>query len=336
MTLKPINSEITTLKSLINQTRPLLSTPPPPPPTTTATTTTTTTTSTTITPYPLLRDLSTLLRAHSTNLSIALRPPNLLYPAAAKSIQEITSLIPQYLPAIHALPEIPSLRRSVIRKVEDLFTSITQFFNQTSEEGRDRLSSTGAIWSSCDALIALEAGGGTHGVIGELIKTYEALISDAAGELRAWVVEVGEDEDEGFVDDSAQEETPQEFWEKPIAAGRRRDGEVRGLVEVVLKKIRLLEILLGAVRKRRLADDGLVSERVLEEVVQRVKAVSEAVDDVGMGFYEDEVGEAVEAQKRFQEEAVKLIDLVVCKDGGVEDKYTKWFHNCREAILKEG
>ncbi|KAG0634195.1 hypothetical protein HOY80DRAFT_1061179 [Tuber brumale] len=329
MALKPLTSEIATLKSLINQTRPLLAISVLPSTTATASTTPT------IAPYPLLKDLSTLLRAHSTNLSIALRPPNLLYPAASKSVQEITSLIPQYLPAIQSLPKIPSLRRWVIQKVEDLFTSITHSFNE-DKASRDRLSSTGAIWSSCDALIALEALG-TYGVVAELVLSYEALISDAAGELRVWVVEVCEDEDEGFVDDTAREESALEPWETPIAMGERRESGVvvKGLVEIALKRVRLLEILLGAVRKRRLAGDGLAAEGVLEEVVERVKGVSEAVDDVGMGFYEDEVGEAVEAQKRFQQEAVKLIDLVACKDGGVEDKYTKWFHSCREALLKE-
>ncbi|KAG0132026.1 hypothetical protein HOY82DRAFT_606991 [Tuber indicum] len=330
MSLKPLTSEITTLKSLINQTRPLLSTPVPPSTTATASTTPT------IAPYPLLKDLSTLLRAHSTNLSIALRPPNFLYPAASKSIQEITNLIPQYLPAIQALPKIPSLRRWVIQRVEDLFTSITHSFNE-GEASRNRLSSTGAIWSSCDALIALEALG-THGVVAELVRSYGALISDAAGELRVWVVEVCEGEDEGFVDDMAREESSLESWETLVVVGERKVGGVvvKGLVEVALKKVRLLEILLGAVRKRRLAGDGLAAEGALEEVVERVKGISEAVDDVGMGFYEDEVGEAVGAQKRFQEEAIKLINLVARKDGSVEDKYTKWFHSCREALLKEG
>jgi hypothetical protein len=147
-------------------------------------------------------------------------------------------------------------------------------------------------------------------------------------------MEVCEGEDEGFVDDTAREEP----WETLVVVGERRVGGVmvKGLVEVALKKVRLLEILLGAVRKRRLAGDGLAAEGALEEVVERVKGISEAVDDVGMGFYEDEVGEAVGAQKRFQEEAVKLIDLVARKDGSVEDKYTKWFHSCREALLKEG
>jgi hypothetical protein len=304
MALKPLTSEITALKSLINQTRPLLSTPTPP----------LTTTTPAIAPYPLLKDLSSLLRAHSTKLSIALRPPNLLYPAASKSIQEITNLIPQYLPAIQSLPNIPSLRRWVIQRVEDLFTSITHSLSVSdsdSEAARDRLSSTGAIWSSCDALIALEALG-TYGVVAELVRSYEALISDAAGELRTWVAEVceEEDDDEGFVDDDdddddyvrgGEEESGLEFWGEEEEAGRRRKKKrgadevavVRGLVEVALKKVRLVEILLGAVRKRRLAGDGLVAEGMLEEVVGRVKGVSEAVDDAGMGFYEDEVGEAV-------------------------------------------
>ena len=136
----------------------------------------------------------------------------------------------------------------------------------------------------------------------ELVRSYEALISDAAGELRAWVVEVCEEDDEGFVDDDdgvreeeEEEGSGLEFWEGRRKRKRGRDeiAVVRGSVEVALKKVKLVEILLGAVRKRRLAGDGLVAEGVLEEVVGRVKGVSEAVDDAGMGFYEDEVGEAV-------------------------------------------
>lgn len=184
--------------------------------------------------------------------------------------------------------------------MEDLFTSIAHSFNDTeAATARDRLSSTGAIWSSCDALIALEALG-TYGIVGELVRSYEALISDAAGELRAWVVEVCEEDDEGFVDDDdgvreeeEEEGSGLEFWEGRRKRGRDEVAVVKGSVEVALKKIRLVEILLGAVRKRRLAGDGLVAEGVLEEVVGRVKGVSEAVDDTGMGFYEDEVGEAV-------------------------------------------
>ena len=136
--------------------------------------------------------------------------------------------------------------------------------------------------------------------MGELVRSYEALISDAAGELRAWVVEVCEEDDEGFVDDDdgvreeeEEEGSGLEFWEGRRKRGRDEVAVVKGSVEVALKKIRLVEILLGAVRKRRLAGDGLVAEGVLEEVVGRVKGVSEAVDDTGMGFYEDEVGEAV-------------------------------------------
>jgi hypothetical protein len=123
---------------------------------------------------------------------------------------------------------------------------------------------------------------GLVGVVDCALKGYGEMIRDAWTELKEWV----EEEDE---DGSEEDEDEQSFWDRPTRKGKL-DVVTKKSAEDALKKLKLVTILIGAVRKRRLGGEGVLKEdRIRVDAIAEVgKEISGLADELGMAFYEDE------------------------------------------------
>lgn len=293
---KSLEASTTSLLTLINHSRALLSSG-------LQATSTSTSTPKTDNPLDILHDVGSLARAHTTKLSIAIRPPNILQDTAARCVQDITqSVVPPLLAAVEMTsPTVygSTLHTAVIRVADNVLAALGEFIKEIPEicrdgksvGGRDRLTSTGMVWQAADELIALR-GKGLAGVVLDTIKLHMDMLKDAVTELKEWLegsVNNGDDELE-----AGEKEDEDAFWDAPKKALAKDDVEARAKVEVSLKKMNLVTILLKAVIRRRLTGVGKLTDvKRLDGLAELARGIANLGDDIGMGYYEDDVNEAV-------------------------------------------
>lgn len=264
-------------------------------------------------PLDILHDIGSLTRAHTTKLSIAIRPPNIIQDAAARCVQDITqSIVPPLLAAVETIsPAVygSTLHAAVVRAADNVLAALEEFAKEIpdicregkSGGGRDRLVSTGVVWQAADELIALRAKG-LSGVVKDAIKLHMEILKDASTELKEWLEESAVDEGDGpEVEGKGEDEDEEAFWDAPKKGPSKDDVDTRAKVGASLKKMNLVTILLRAVTKRRLTGVGKLADvKRLDRIAELGKSVANLGDDVGMGYYEDDTDEAVRSSPFFK------------------------------------
>lgn len=284
-------------------------------------------------PLNILHDIGSLTRAHTTKLSIAIRPPNIIHDAAARCVQDITQFV---VPPLLATIELMSpkehgstLYTAVLRAADNVLAALEEFAREIPEicragksaGARDRLASTGVVWQAADRLVALRTKGLT-GMVQDVVESHMAMLKDAAAELKEWLETNDEDGDDEV--DGEKDEGGDAFWDSPKKGLAKDDTETREKVDASLKKMKLATILLGAVVKRRLTGEGkLHNAQQLDKVAELAKSLASLGDDIGMGYYEDDVDDATEAQKEFEKRATELAELVTLANDGNDDQFSK-------------
>lgn len=281
-----------------------------------------------------LHAAATLAKAQITRLSVALKPPATA-DAAEKFVREFSATIVPSLAAaaaaVDAAAHGKALAKEVRRAVDALLASIAEYVTAaatTGGGGADRLAATGVVWCAADAVLRLRDLG-LCGVVDAALRECGEMVEDARAELKAWV------DSEGAGD--AEDEDGDE-WDFP-AAGRKGalDAAVKCSAEHAVRKMKLVTILFGAARKRRLLGDARLSRdpQRVDGIADVSKEISALVDDLGTAFYEDEAVEVVDqAREKLVTKAVALAELCVLGNTGEKDAYSGWFENCKSALQK--
>jgi len=304
------------------------------------------TTPTTLLPLDLLHDSATLARAHVTRLSLSLRPP-VTADAAVKFITELgSSIVPALVAAVESCNPDEygiTLASEARAAVKGLLSALEEYL-AGAERGGDRLLNTGVVWSGADRVIALKKQGLT-GVVDRLIKGYGELVKDASEELKQWIeadaVEGDEESNGSDAEPSHGDDTDEQaFWDRPISKTKKDAERLRSSTELSLKKMRLIVILFGAARKRRLgpsAEGGgrLVSDaKRVDKIAFLGKDISELADDLGMAYYEESLEAACDAYEDLMAKTSELAELLTSADNGEKDGYSAWFENCKATLGK--
>lgn len=233
------------------------------------------------------RDSATLVRAHSTKISLLIINEPFTPTAVAKVLRELVS---GPLPALASAAQLCDPKRyteafsrelawrccRVLKESKELIRRIptngsvlsgpdkNASFGAGSEKGS--VATTGVLWSACDDVIALA----NLGVAGYIIRKVEQLrdtLKDILDELKEWSEEESDGEDEedyaesGYV--SADEDgtvpgvrTTQDMLDDIMNSERhipRDDPErIRPRLESCLRRLRLTVLLYQATIKRRL------------------------------------------------------------------------------------
>ncbi|KAF2398387.1 hypothetical protein EJ06DRAFT_532136 [Trichodelitschia bisporula] len=277
-------------------------------------------------PLALLRDTSSLLRTHTTKLSLLLLNTPFTPSAILPILKTCES---ECLPAMLTAAELlgPQLYTSTVstetrRCVETTFRAFGDLLNEIylatmGEAGNQAymkgtkgvehrregvLSTTGRVWGACDALIALEKNGLRSILVGR-VEELRGVIKDALGELKEW----GEDEeDELEAEDKVTGSDDEDEDTKSLddafgAANRLPKGrpDVKVALGETLRRIKLVDILFQALVKRRIKTfpfEGVVEEDKVQEVSGRARAVDELlnalsgipddIDDLAAALYD--------------------------------------------------
>jgi hypothetical protein len=227
----------------------------------------------------LAHDTASLIKAHSTKLSLLI----INKPFTATAITTVLrELISGPLPGLASSIEIcnavkytKAMSEELQWRAKKLFTELGALItaipldgkvlneeqkNGSLAEGKGSLAATGTVWEACDKIMELK----TMGVGGLCIKKaeeYRDLVKDALEELQEWGEEESsdnEDEDDeaaGSADEEGAGISAQDAVDEMFASQHHipsADPEkIRPRLESSLKRIRLVALMYAAVIKRR-------------------------------------------------------------------------------------
>ncbi|GKT93631.1 hypothetical protein Ct61P_11481 [Colletotrichum tofieldiae] len=236
---------------------------------------------------PLARDSASLIKAHSTKISVLIINEPFTPSAIIKVLRELVSgPIPGIATAAQAcdterytstvrkdlswkcytvLKELRSLVERIPRDGKMLSTA--QKSGSTGTPGKGSMAATGVIWSACDEVMQF-SNGGIGGCFIKKVEEFRATLKDVMEELKDWGEEEPDDDDDDDDDDDgaddldhdsalgsmmpSAQEMIDDMMSGPGAIPRDDPDKIRDRLESCLKRLRLTTLLYQAIIKRRL------------------------------------------------------------------------------------
>ncbi|KAF2115901.1 hypothetical protein BDV96DRAFT_492699 [Lophiotrema nucula] len=227
-------------------------------------------------PLETIKATTTLLKSHTTTLSLLLLTPPLTPSAVISKIGDVSSGVLSAMVAAASSTaqqgqkdelgesmrtELRAQVRRVLSGWGEVLALVLRFAERREEEGKkkddgpteaakqDVLAATGVVWEACDALLRTCA----DGIVGLVVKKaeeYRSVLLDAVEELKEWGedVESEEDEDEGLGSDGEDED---DIFGAANKLGKG-NTELKVLLDSSVKKLKMVGILYQALIKRRL------------------------------------------------------------------------------------
>jgi hypothetical protein len=314
-------------------------------------------------PLEVVRSSTTLLKSHTTTLSLLLITPPLTPSALIAKLNDVTTgplsgmvAAASYVPSEWQKGDIGNIMRTEVKAQVrrllatwgDVLELVLKMAERrsgkdegkkdigkeaTEKEKQDVLSATGVVWEACDALLKLCA----DGVVGLVVRKAQelrAVLLDAIEELKEWGedVEDGEDGAEGSDDED-------NIFGAENKLGKD-DKELKELLDTSVKKLKMVGMLYQALIKRRLKTYPATStleptaamtngataslSKTLDELIGILKTIPETVDDIAGAFYDLDGDEAKQTLDRCCREAKSAIELVGKSWTCTEDEFTAW------------
>ncbi|KAF2687077.1 hypothetical protein K458DRAFT_415349 [Lentithecium fluviatile CBS 122367] len=228
----------------------------------------------------VVKTCTTLLRSHTTTLSLLLLTPPLTPSALITKIGDVSSgALSGLVAAAISTPqagqkdelgvlmrgEVKAQVRRLIGTWDDVLAIVqrlsekrqtAQGKGKTKDEGpteserQDVLAATGVVWEACDALLKLC----TDGVVGLVIKKAQELRSvllDAIEELKEWGEDVDNEDDDKAECSAGEFDNEDEIFGAANKLGKG-DKELKALLDTSVKKLKMVGLLYQALIKRRL------------------------------------------------------------------------------------
>ncbi|USP73684.1 hypothetical protein yc1106_00958 [Curvularia clavata] len=224
-------------------------------------------------PLELLNSSTTLLKSHTTTLSLLLINPPLTPSAVVTKMGNVSEgplsgmvAAASYVPGPGQRGDVGDIMRAEMRaqvkallgswsEVLSVVLRIAEKMKQgkkdqqsvTEAEKQEVLAATGVVWDACDGVGRLCS----EGVVGLVVKkaqAFRAVLMDAIEELKEWGEDVDDDEDDDEAEGSDDEN---ELFGTEKKLGKD-DEALKALLEHSLKKLKMMGILYQALVKRRL------------------------------------------------------------------------------------
>lgn len=248
-------------------------------------TTTPTTTSTSLSgphdlptgPLPAISAATTLLKSHTTTLSLLLLTPPLTPSALISKIGDVTSgpltamvAAASHTPGPNDTDELGRIMRAEVRTqvlrvvgawgdVLGVVLSMAGARERgdaraapSETERKEVLAKTGVLWDVCDGVVRV-CGEGVVGVVVKKAQQLRAVLMDAVEEMKEWGEDVADSEDEEAAEGSVDEEDDEDdFFSAQNKLGKG-DVELKALLDRSVRKLKMVGIMYQAVGKRRLS-----------------------------------------------------------------------------------
>lgn len=268
----------------------------------------TTETANTVDALSLAYDAASLIKAHSTKLSLLIINKPFTATAITTVLRELVSgPLPGLASAVElcAAGKYTKVMRSEIEwRARKVFTELgtlvaaipldgkilsdDQKKGTGAVKGKGSLANTGVVWKACDEVMALKS----LGVVGLVIRKadeYQALLKDALEELQEWDDEESDEEedDEGDSGDESKELSAQEVVDNIFGSQQHIPADdpekIKPRFETTQKRLRLLILMFQAVVKRRfktLPQFPLTEPQVLKEKSGEKLGIVSCLDEV--------------------------------------------------------
>jgi hypothetical protein len=309
-------------------------------------------------PLDVIKSSTTLLKSHTTTLSLLLINPPLTPSAIIAKIGDVSSgplnsmvAAASYTPREGQRGDIGNMMRTEVKAQTrrllgtwgEVLTMILHMAEKrqningkdtgpTESEKQEVLSSTGVLWDACEALLKL-CEDGVVGLVVKQAQEFRAVLLDAIEELKEWGEDVKDDED-----DAAGSDDEDEIFGASNKIGKD-DKELKALLDTSVKKLKMIGMLYQALIKRRLktypasstleptADANGTTptpSKKLDALMNTLKTIPETVDDIAGAFYDLDEDEAKETLDKCCGEANSAIELVRQSWAGGDDEFTAW------------
>jgi hypothetical protein len=305
----------------------------------------------------LAYDAASLIKAHSTKLSLLIINEPFTPTAICTVLRELASgPLPALATAIEqcdAAAYTKIMRSEMQWRVDKIFSEFGVLVKEVplsgkiltrdqkngtgATAGKGSLASTGVVWQACDSLMELQKTG-IAGLVIQKAEQYRDTLKDALEELQEWAEETSDDEEEDDDIDDAQAVVD------AIFGGQRHIPEddtqkIRERLESSLRRMRMVTLMYQAVIKRRfktlpalphpplppeLASDDPGIVQCLDEVMTVLKKIPDIADELASAFYELNTGDI---DKRMDEcffTGFAAAELLVLNWEGQKDEFTVW------------
>jgi hypothetical protein len=321
----------------------------------------------------LAHDSASLIRAHSTKLSLLIINKPFTPSAIVKVLQELVAgPIPGLASAVQVCDadRYTSIVRQdlawrchrILKELRGLIEAIPLDGNILPPEKRDgakgdkgSLTVTGVIWSACDDVIQLQKLGVANLLI-KKVQQYRDTLQDVLDELKEWKEEgeqQADDDEEGGEQDGVEYVTNQLDTTHLSAQDMvddlmntrhipRNDSDKIGeRLDACLKRLRLTTLLYAAIVKRRLkvlpplptSEPSLVPRR-LDEVLVILKRMTDRFNEVACAFYDLEPEAIDESMDACFFDAFAASEMLVKPWDGEKDEFTDWVQKFQVSIKK--
>ncbi|KAI0129800.1 hypothetical protein BJ170DRAFT_288376 [Xylariales sp. AK1849] len=314
----------------------------------------------------LAHDSASLIKAHTTKLSLLIINEPFTPSAIVKVLQELVAgPIPGITTAVQVCEadRYTSIARHdlawrsyrVLKELRGLVGVIPLDGKILSAEKKDgahgdmgSITATGVIWAACDDVIQLK----TMGIANLLVKKvedYRDTLKDVLEELKEWKEE-GEQQSEDEQDQveyvtnhlDATHVSTQDMLDdlmNPQHIPRDDPDRIRERLDSCLKRLRLTTLLYSAIIKRRLkvlpslpADSTTPVARRVDEVFVVLKRMTDHFNDVACSFYEMEPAAIDRAMDACFFDAFAASEMLMKSWEGQHDEFTKWAEKFQVSI----
>lgn len=317
----------------------------------------------------LAHDSASLIKAHTTKLSLLIINEPFTPSAIVKVLKE---LVAGPIPGIASAAQLCDAEKytavarqdlawrchRVLKEVKGLIDTIPLNGKILSTEkksggagGKGSMASTGVIWSACDDVILLKKLG-TAGLLVRKVEEYRDTLKDVLEELQEWKEEGEEREDEEEEDQveyvtnhlDATHLDAQDMLDdlmNPQHIPRDDPGKIKERLDSCLKRLRLTTILYTAIVKRRLKvlpaqpapPESTVTQR-LDEVLPVLKRIPHRFNELACAFYELEPDAIDRAMDACFFDAFAASEMLMMSWDGQKDEFTEWAEKFQVGIKK--
>ncbi|KAJ0303949.1 hypothetical protein Brms1b_011446 [Colletotrichum noveboracense] len=316
--------------------------------------------SSSVDPLALANDSASLIKAHSTKISVLIINEPFTPSAISKVVRE---LVAGPIPGIATAAQSCDAERytatvrkdlswkcyTVLKELRGLVEKIprdgkilsdAQKSGSATSTGKGSMAATGVIWAACDAVMDFYEGG-IGGCFIQKAEEFRATLKDVMEELKEWGEEEPEDEDDSDADefdhDSAlgsmmpsTQELIDDMMSGSQAIPRDDPDKIRDRLESCLKRLRLTTLLYQAIVKRRFktlpslpVENSDIPKR-LDESMRILRKLPHMFDELAGAFYDLSPDEIDRVMNLCFDEIVALSDQLKAPWSGDKDEFSEW------------
>lgn len=329
---------------------------------------------TNVDPLSLAHDSASLIRAHTTKLSLLIINEPFTPSAIGTVLRE---LVAGPIPGIASAVQVCSAEKytkvarqdlawrcyRVLHELKALVEAIPLdgkiLRNQQKNGGKGSIAATAVVWSACDDVILLKKLG-IAGMLVKKVEEYRDTLKDVLEELKEWSEEVDEDDDseeDGDANRSSNDinDVTDQLQNSHISTQNMIDDlmnpqhiprddpdKIRERLDSCLKRLRLTTLLYSAVVKRRLKAlptlPVVAAESTvtqrLDEVIPILKRLPHRFGDVACAFYDMD---RVSIDREIDAcffDAFAASEMLMKPWEGQRDEFTDWAEKFQVSIKK--